>query len=140
METLTLPAHLDSLSAIGKYIMTISEEAGIPRKRAYNLRLAVDEAVSNIIIHGCAGEGDILEINAEINSESLKIIVVDTGKSYDPRDRVFDESVLSLPIEERPMGGLGIFLSLQNVDEFSYQVEGQKNVSSFSLKRSPTES
>jgi serine/threonine-protein kinase RsbW len=138
---LTLPAQLDSLETIGRYVMTVSEEAGVSRKRAYKLRLAVDESVSNIIIHGCANSSSeaILEISAQIDPESLKITVIDNGTPYDPRERDFDQSILSQPIEERPMGGLGIFLSLQNVDEFSYQVDGQKNISSFLLKREPTD-
>ncbi len=142
MEILTLPAQLESLETIGQYIMTVSREAGVSQKRAYKLRMAVDELVSNIIIHGNAGfpEVGILEISAEINPESLKITVVDTGKPYDPRERVFDQSILSLPIEERPIGGLGVFLSLQSVDEFSYKVDQLRNISSFFLKRSATES
>ncbi|AFY72576.1 anti-sigma regulatory factor (Ser/Thr protein kinase) [Synechococcus sp. PCC 7502] len=137
MKTLTLPAHLSSLKSIGQYIMAVCQEAGISSKRAYKLRLSVDELVTNIIVHGCGNSGteSILEIHAEIEPENLKITIADTGLPYDPRERVFDESILSQPIEERPMGGLGVFLSLQSVDEFSYQTTEHKNISSLWLRR-----
>ncbi|OYQ63493.1 anti-sigma regulatory factor [Pseudanabaena sp. SR411] len=137
METLTLPVQLSSLKIIGRYIIAVCQEAGISSKRAYKLRLAVDELVTNIIVHGSANSAaeSMLEINTEIDSENLKITITDTGLPYDPRERVFDESILSKPIEERPIGGLGIFLSLQSIDGFSYQTTEQKNISSLWLRR-----
>jgi len=135
VETLTLPAQLESLDAIAHYVLKVSQDAGVSRHRAYKFRLAVDELVTNIIVYGCANlaEISILEVRSEIDSRSLKIIVSDTGIAFDPTERVFDRSLLSKPIEERPIGGLGIFLALQNVDEFSYQVTEKKNISTFSL-------
>lgn len=142
MEILTVPAQLTSLELISQYVMTVSQMAGISRKRAYKLRLAVDELVTNIIIYGCANSSAeaTVEISAKIEPEILKITVIDTGIPYDPRESVFDESILTKPIEERPIGGLGIFLSLQNVDEFLYQVDERKNISSFIVKRQLTDS
>jgi serine/threonine-protein kinase RsbW len=137
VKTLTLPAQLSSLKIIGRFIIDICQEEGISSKKAYKLRLAVDELVTNIIVHGCANSTteSMLEINAEIESVSLKVTITDTGLPFDPREREFDESILSLPIEERPTGGLGVFLSLQSVDEFSYQTTDHKNISSLWLKK-----
>jgi len=137
METLTVPVQLSSLKIIGQYIIAVCQEVGISSKRAYKIRLAIDELVTNIIVHGSdnsAGQS-VLEINAETDSENLKITITDTGLPYDPRETKFDESILSQPIEERTMGGLGIFLSLQSVDEFSYQTIADKNITSLWLRR-----
>ena len=133
METLTLPVQLSSLKIIGQYIIAVCQESGISSKRAYKLRLAVDELVTNIIVHGSSNAD--LEINAEIDAEKLTITIADTGLPYDPRESVFDESILSQPIEERPIGGLGVFLSLQSIDGFSYQTTAKKNISSLWLRR-----
>lgn len=132
METLTLPVQLSSLTIIGQYIIAVCQEAGISSKRAYKLRLAVDELVTNIIVHGSSTD---LEINAEIDAENLTITIADNGLPYDPRESVFDESILSQPLEERPIGGLGVFLSLQSIDGFSYQTTAKKNISSLCLRR-----
>ena len=137
METLTVPVQLSSLKPIGQYVAAVCQEAGISSKRTYKLRLAVDELVTNIIVHGSANSTteSVLEINAELDSENLKIAITDTGLPYDPRETNFDESILSQPLEERPMGGLGIFLSLESVDDFSYETIGDKNISSLWLRR-----
>jgi serine/threonine-protein kinase RsbW len=52
MESLTVPGTLDSLKAIANYVMAAAEKAGLEKKEAYKLRLAIDEIASNIIIHG----------------------------------------------------------------------------------------
>jgi anti-sigma regulatory factor (Ser/Thr protein kinase) len=140
METLTLPANLESLEEIGKYVLNAAKLAGLPSKKAYKLRLAVDELATNIINYGYAnqtGESAAmsLELSAVFEPTFLKIVLVDSGLAYDPRNREFDQSILTEPIEERPIGGLGIFLALQNVDEFTYQVLSDKNISSFLVKR-----
>ncbi len=136
MEPLHLPANLDYLDEIGQYVLSAAERAGLPKKKAYRLRLAVDELATNIINYGYvdAPSDAGVQVSAEFEPEQLKIILVDSGLAYDPRDRDFDESILTKPIEERPIGGLGIFLALKNVDEFSYQALGDRNISCFVVK------
>ncbi len=137
MKNITLPAQLSSLTIIGQFVLAACLEAEISSKKAYKLRLAVDELATNIIVHG--GENSttesMLEINAEVESANLKITITDTGSPYDPSEREFDESILSAPIEERPIGGLGVFLSFQGVDEFSYESTEHKNITTLLVKR-----
>ena len=59
--------------------------------------------------------------------------MIDRGKPYDPRDRQFDQSVLDLPAAERPIGGLGIFLALESVDEFNYETLESENISTLMI-------
>ncbi|AIE73640.1 MULTISPECIES: anti-sigma regulatory factor [unclassified Synechocystis] len=131
MSILTFPADLDALNSIGKHILSQAQAVGLPKKRAYKLRLAVDELVTNIINYGYAQTPGHNQISIELEADENKLTVtmVDTGIAYDPRDRQFDQSILSLEAEERPIGGLGIFLALQSVDEFTYEVKGDKNIS-----------
>lgn len=137
MNTLIFPAHLDSLEAIGKFVLDSATEAGLSRKKAYKLRLAVDELATNIINYGYKihpVDKALLEISAQLDDESLTIVLIDTGLSYDPSEASFDDSVLDKLIEERPIGGLGIFLAMKNVDEFSYKTSENKNMSTFIVK------
>lgn len=139
MASSTFPANLDTLDLIGKHILEVAQTAGIPKKKAYKLRLAVDELATNIINYGYADapENREITIKSEVNGDNLKVTMIDTGKSYDPRDRQFDESVLSLPAEERAIGGLGIFLALQSVDEFTYETVEGNNISSLVINLDP---
>ena len=52
MEPLTVQGTLDALGAVGQYVMAAAEEAKLSRPTAYKLRLAVDEIVTNIMVHG----------------------------------------------------------------------------------------
>jgi len=50
IETLTVPAHLDSLKPIAEYVMKVAKMAGLDKKSMYKLRLAVDELATNMLI------------------------------------------------------------------------------------------
>jgi anti-sigma regulatory factor (Ser/Thr protein kinase) len=128
MESLTLPAKLDCLAQISKYIMELTKEASLEKKTAYKLRLAVDEIATNIISHGYEEsglEGDI-KIHGKIENNQVVVILEDTGIPYDPTKKELNQD-LDLPLEERQIGGLGVFLALDGVDQFSYQREDNVN-------------
>lgn len=137
MQSLTVPATLESLSEIGKYVNTAAAEAGLEKKIAYRLRLAVDEIASNIIIHGYqeAGlSGEVLA-KAELDEQALTIILEDSSPPFDPRRLLDRPNQIDLPLEERPIGGLGIYLTVQNVDKFDYQYVNNRNRNIFMIKR-----
>ena len=138
MESLNVPGKLDSLGAIAEYIMATAKAAGLDKKAAYNLRLAVDEIATNIIIHGYeeAGcEGDV-DVHASIDQESLTIFLEDTGECYDPTQKPPQDD-LDLPLEEREIGGLGIYLAMQGVDNFVYERVGDRNRNIFTMNLNP---
>ena len=136
MEPLTLPGNLDSLDAIGQYVMQAAVDAGLDKKPAYRLRLAVDEIATNSIVHGYdeAGLTGTLNIRAEMDPAFLKIILEDEGNPFDPR-QIPPPAHKDLPIEERPIGGLGVYLTLKGVDEFQYERTGRLNRNIFIMKR-----
>lgn len=137
MEPLIVPGVLDSLEDIRKYVAAAAEAASLDKKATYRLKLAVDEIVTNIIIHGYdeAGlEGEV-ELHADINEETLAISIEDTGASYNPFQGDVDLD-LELPLEERQIGGLGVYLTIQNVDEFLYEQTSEgRNRHTFIMNR-----
>lgn len=138
MISLTLPATLDSLDEIGKYVVAATSAAGLETKPAYGLRLAVDEIATNIITHGYeeAGISGNVSVSGELTDASLAIVLEDSGVPFDPLSRKLpDEDELNLPLEERDIGGLGIFLVLKGVDSFSYEFRDGKNRNIFVMNR-----
>jgi anti-sigma regulatory factor (Ser/Thr protein kinase) len=130
METLTVSGTLDSLGAIAKYVIKAAELAGLDKKATYKLRLAVDEIATNIIIHGYeeAGLQGQLDISGTFQESTLKICIEDTGAKYDPHEKVtVAVEELNKPLAERSIGGLGVYLAIQGVDEYFYEREGDKN-------------
>jgi serine/threonine-protein kinase RsbW len=136
MQPLTLPGILDSLSVIGKYVNTAALEAGLDRKAAYKLRLAVDEIASNIIIHGYqeAGLSGEVVVRAKMDLETLTITLEDTSAPFDPLNKGRPEQI-DRPIAERPIGGLGIYLAVQSVDLFDYEYVNNRNRNIFIVNR-----
>ncbi len=130
MEPLTVSGNLASLDTIAQYVIAAAEAANLDRKASYRLRLAVDEITTNIITYGYQGanrEG-MIELKTEINDDDLIISIEDTGIPFDPSDKLAQEmETIHKPIDERPIGGLGIYLAIQGVDKFHYERVGERN-------------
>lgn len=136
MEPLTLPGTLDSLTTIGAYVLEAADAAGLEKKLAYRMRLAVDEIATNAIVYGyerVGQEGDLVVI-AEVGDGELTIILEDKGPPYDPFDTPSPDD-LDEPLETRDIGGLGVFLAVQGVDEFHYEWVDGTNRNIFTLRR-----
>jgi serine/threonine-protein kinase RsbW len=138
MKPSTVPATLDSLGTIADYVMAAAASAGLDRRASYRLRLAVDEIATNIIVHGYANAGHqgVLELRADIDDRTLTIAIDDTGVTYDPRQAPIPD--INLPLDQRPIGGLGVYLAMRNVDEFVYEHLGDRNRTIFKMYLPPT--
>ena len=130
METKTFAGDLDSLGLIRNVVTAAANTAGLDKKRTYYLCLAVDEIATNIVLYGYeeAGRSGVLDVRAEIDGQKLTVTLEDDGEPFDPRQsKLPEEEDLSRPLEERPIGGLGLFLALEGVDEFKYERAGGRN-------------
>jgi anti-sigma regulatory factor (Ser/Thr protein kinase) len=133
MENLTVPGTIDSLGKIAEYVKLAAQVANLESKAAYKLRLAVDEIATNIITHGYeeAGLTGLLAISVDIDDSCLILAIEDTAILFDPRQKAaLLKEDLSQILEERAIGGLGIHLVLDSVDEFRYQrlANGNRNI------------
>ncbi|MBI5647351.1 MAG: ATP-binding protein [Ignavibacteriae bacterium] len=141
MERIAVPGILDSLTDIGAFIMEASDEAGLDKRTAYKLRLAVDEIATNIITHGyeeAGREGDIV-LDARIDDATLTITMEDSGVPYEPDVDTVPDSI-NQSLDERPIGGLGIFLTVRSVDDFRYEQLEDGNRYIFVMNRPGSES
>jgi phosphoserine phosphatase RsbU/P len=123
MQPIIVPGRLDSLERIGKYIMLAAKNAGLEKARAYKLRLAVDEIATNIINYGYqrAGLEGVISVEAGLDEHALTITLDDTSGYYDPTLRPPPPAeYFTQPLEERNIGGWGVYLAIQSVDQFHY--------------------
>jgi serine/threonine-protein kinase RsbW len=138
MQALTVPGKLESLGAIAEFVQLSASQAGLSKKAAYNLRLAVDEIATNVIVHGYQEgqmEGEI-KLTADIDEQRLIIVLEDVAAPFDPTDsHTQAQEVLERPLEERPVGGLGVYLALSSVDEYRYERIGGCNRNIFIMRR-----
>jgi serine/threonine-protein kinase RsbW len=136
MEPLTLPATLESLGPLVQYVQKAATEAGLDRKAAYRLRLAVDEIATNIITHGYAEshiEGDVV-VHASVGDEQLVVTLEDWAPPFDPRAQEQPDHI-DKPSDARPIGGLGVFLAIESVDGLDYEYRDNKNRNILTMNR-----
>lgn len=136
---LTVPGRLESLKPIADFVLAAADQVGLDKKSAYKLRLAVDEIATNIILHGyeAAGFAGDIDLAAEIDNQQLEITLEDSAIFYDPQQaKAIETAELQRPLSERQMGGLGVYLAIQGVDQFRYERVGDRNRNIFQVKRS----
>ena len=136
LEPLRVPPRLDALSTIAAYVLKAAAAGGIEQRAAYRLRLAVDEIATNIITHGRLGEqpDQVIVVTAEIDGESVSILLEDAGPEFNPREHQPSDD-LNRPIDQRQMGGLGVFLAVRGVDDFQYDRAGGVNRNRLVVRR-----
>jgi serine/threonine-protein kinase RsbW len=132
MESLTVPAALESLPSIGRSVLDAAQRAGLERGRAYRLRLAVDEIATNIIVHGRTADPIVMYIG--VGDSTLTIALEDSGPPFDPMS-LPEPAGLDQPLESRTPGGLGTFLATHGVDRFHYERIGGRNRNVFTMDR-----
>ena len=117
---ITRDAHLEYLSDFRKFIEKNCDLVHVDDELKYDLVLAVDEACTNIIMHGYEGvtTGQIT-VMFGTNKEQLRITISDSGRPFDP-DHAPLPDFLS-PAQDRPIGGLGVYLLKLIADEVLYE-------------------
>jgi serine/threonine-protein kinase RsbW len=124
---ITRAAYLESLQDFRQFIK--EQFAGVPGVNdeiLYDLQLAVDEACTNIITHGYAGlnPGSII-LDIEVDPDKLTVCLTDFGHCFEPGSAPVPD--VDAPIEERELGGFGLFFIQQSVDEMEYRVTEDGN-------------
>jgi serine/threonine-protein kinase RsbW len=113
-------AQAENLRGIRDFIETACREAGVERSAAFDLKLAVDEACSNILEHGYAGltPGPI-RVRFDAEGDQVVVTITDRGRAFDPKDAVVPD--LDADWEQRRVGGLGWHLIRRSVDSVAYE-------------------
>jgi serine/threonine-protein kinase RsbW len=124
MESLQVPATLDSLARISTFIVDATTRAGLEEHAAWQVQLAVDEAATNIIQHGYdeATPGDI-RLTWSVEDDQLIVTLRDWGRRFNPDDVPAPD--IQSPLEERQAGGLGIYLMGKLMDSVLFEFDGQ---------------
>jgi len=117
--------NVQQIELLAEYIDLIADEAGINPSLAMSLNLALEEAVTNVIMYAYPeGTDGTVDIITEANDGLLTFIIKDSGKAFDPTQK--EDADVTLSAEERQIGGLGIFLVKQIMDTVNYQrIDGQ---------------
>ena len=124
---ITRGAYLESLEDFRGFIKErCAPVPGMTDEILYDIQLAVDEACTNIISHGYAdlAPGSII-LDLDIDPDKIVITLTDFGHAFEPSSAPVPD--IDAPIEERELGGFGLFFIQQSVDEMNYQVTEDGN-------------
>jgi serine/threonine-protein kinase RsbW len=117
------------LPEIGRLVEAFKEFAarhGISPTVTHDVTLVLDELITNVVEHGIE-PGEILPIVVDVDfaAPTLRILVSDPGRPFDPRNAPLPD--LDLPLEERKIGGLGIHFARTFMDSLDYRFDGGRN-------------
>ncbi len=127
---ITRAAELESLSVFRGFISDCCAKFQIPNGTVYELKLAVDEACTNIIEHGYKGmdPGSII-LSFRIESDRILVQITDFGHVFEPADAPKPD--VEAALEDRQLGGMGLFLIYQTMDNIDYQSSEEGNTLTF---------
>jgi serine/threonine-protein kinase RsbW len=118
-------AEFENLEPIRCLIQEEAQALGVSGDNIYDLMLAVTELVTNTIEHGYQMQEGWIEIEIGYKNTDLIIVLSDGAPKFDPTTVPIPN--VNLPLKERPMRGLGVFITRHMVDEFTYQLDKAGN-------------
>ena len=124
---ITFRNDISEISRLAGFIDEVAEKFSLPMDLVFSLNLVLEEAVTNVIMYAYPKEEhEFIYLSADIKDGSLVFVLTDSGKEFDPT--LIPDADISLSAEERQIGGLGIFLIRQIMNEVKYERIDNKNV------------
>ena len=127
---ITRAALLTSLAEFREFITACCRPYHVPDEIVLDLKLAVDEACTNIITHGYQGmdPGSIM-LSFRIEPDRILVEITDFGHAFEPA--AAPQPDLDAALDDRELGGLGLFLIYQTMDNIDYQATEAGNCLTF---------
>ena len=133
---LSLVNDLREIGAAAAKIDAFCEAQGISSQIAYAVNLSIDEILTNTISYGYDDDGEHrIDLTFRVDGETLAVVIVDDGRPFDSSTE--REPDVDASLEERALGGLGLFLVQQMMDDVAYRRTDDRNV--ITLRKSTAE-
>ena len=124
-KSIILANDIAEISKLNQFIEEVGDEFSLAPDLVFNLTLVMEEAVVNVINYAYPKEDhEKIYVSARLHGGSIIMVIADNGKEFDPT--LAPEADITLSAEERPIGGLGIFLIRNIMNEVKYErIEGR---------------
>ena len=128
MAELIVEAKLDNLAQVLQFVDSRLEEEDCPIGLQMKIDVAVEELFVNVASYAYApGSGDVtIRVETRKNPRSIAVTFADRGMPYDPLAK--EDPDITLSAEERKIGGLGIYMVKQAVDDIRYEYKYGQNI------------
>lgn len=128
-----LPAELPSLARFTAFAREGARAAGLPEPALGKLDLILEEILVNIFRYAYPSASGTAAVGYAVESaHCLRVEVRDSGRAFDPLQQ--DAPDLDLPLQARPLGGLGIFLVQTLAESVRYHRESSRNILTFLVR------
>jgi sigma-B regulation protein RsbU (phosphoserine phosphatase) len=124
---LSITNRVDEIARVNQSFNAFAKRHGIAAGVRRKMNVVFEELLSNIVSHAYRDEGEhTIDLRAELSADRLAITITDDGRPFNPFTSAAPDTAVSM--EERQMGGLGIHLVRNMMDEVSYSRRTDKNV------------
>jgi len=123
---LKIGSDIEEIPKVSARLEEVMQASGFSAEAILDTQLAVEEAITNVINHGYKEPGGEIIVSCRISPDRIEVQIMDTAARFDPLS--VPEPELDSTIEDRGVGGLGVFLIRQVMDEISYRYENGKNI------------
>lgn len=128
MKELTIAATVENIEVVTDFVNQQLEELACPMKAQMQINIAIDELFSNIAHYSYNPEIGQATVRVEVmeNPLAVSITFIDNGVPFDPLSK--EDPDLTLSAEERQIGGLGIYMVKESMDEITYEYKDGQNI------------
>jgi anti-sigma regulatory factor (Ser/Thr protein kinase) len=125
-HSMTVPASAPGVREAESALLAFAKSSGLPAEAIWRLEVALDEVLSNVVRHGlAAGRIGPIAVDLDIGTSRIEVVVTDDAPAFNPLEVQTPDP--SVPLEERPIGGLGITLVKALMDEVTYERRDGRN-------------
>lgn len=128
MKEITVPALVQSIEPITDFVNEQLEAMDLPMKATMQIDIAIDELVGNIAMYAYSPNSGDVTVRVEFTESPRSVVItfIDSGTPYDPLKK--DDPDVTLSLEKRKIGGLGIFLVKKSMDDMTYEYRSGQNI------------
>ncbi len=128
MKELTIAATVENIEAVTDFVSEQLEALSCPVKAQMQIAVAIDELFGNIAQYAYKPDVGEATVRVEVIDTPLSVVItfIDGGVPFDPLAAAEPDTALSA--EERPLGGLGIFMVKKTMDKITYRYENGRNI------------
>ena len=126
-KAIRIKNQVKELEHVARFVEEIGEELGLDMEMQMNLNLVMEEMVSNVIFYAYPREMDAtIELMAESDGKELTFVLSDQGRAFDPTLK--EDADMNINPAERDLGGMGIFIVKNIMNQVTYQRLEGKNL------------
>ena len=128
LKSITAEAKIENIALVTDFVNSILEKNECSMKVQMEIDIVIDEIFSNIAYYAYApGSGEAtVQVEIEDSPKRMELVFIDRGIPYNPLENKYPD--VTLDIEERKIGGLGIFLVKEMMDEVLYEYVDRQNI------------